>query len=215
MQYDDRWIGATLGATRDLTPGLREFILLPEGGAQAYPTGAHLRIRLDIAGRSAVRHYSLIGAAPRDGAFRIAVQRDDAGRGGSRAMWALRRGAPGRRRAARRPAWSSRPSAHPAMRRRATSPFGFPVWGARCLSRPMSACLKHWRRRGLACCRIADGASAAFARWRCWPWMASLITATSSSRTASMPRIGASAPASRAWRAAASPLIRPGAAMRP
>lgn len=93
MQYDDSWIGATLSTTRDLTPGIREFTLLPEGGAQAYPTGAHLRIRLEVAGRPAVRHYSLVGAAPRDGAFRIAVQRDDAGRGGSRAMWALRPGA--------------------------------------------------------------------------------------------------------------------------
>ncbi len=93
MQHDDSWIGATLRATRDLTPGIREFTLVPDEGALAYPTGAHLRIRLDVAGRMTVRHYSLVGAAPRDGAWRIAVQREDAGRGGSRAMWALQPGA--------------------------------------------------------------------------------------------------------------------------
>ncbi len=92
MQHDDSWISATLRSTRDLTPGIREFTLAPDEGAMAYPTGAHLRIRLDIAGRATVRHYSLVGAAPRDGAFRIAVQREDAGRGGSRAMWALTAG---------------------------------------------------------------------------------------------------------------------------
>jgi vanillate O-demethylase ferredoxin subunit len=93
MQHDDSWIPATLRATRDLTPGIREFALVPDEGARAHPTGAHLRIRLDVAGRAVVRHYSLVGAAPRDGAYRIAVQREDAGRGGSRAMWALRPGA--------------------------------------------------------------------------------------------------------------------------
>jgi vanillate O-demethylase ferredoxin subunit len=93
MQRDDAWIPATLRATRALTPGIREFTLVPDEGAAPYPTGAHLRIRLDVAGRATTRHYSLVGAAPRDGAWRIAVQREDAGRGGSRAMWALEPGA--------------------------------------------------------------------------------------------------------------------------
>jgi ferredoxin-NADP reductase len=93
MQHDDSWTLATLRATRDLTPGIREFTLVPDEGARAHPTGAHLRIRLDVAGRQTLRHYSLVGAAPRDGGYRIAVQREDAGRGGSRAMWALPVGA--------------------------------------------------------------------------------------------------------------------------
>jgi ferredoxin-NADP reductase len=93
MQHDDTWIGATLRSTRDLTPDIREFALVPDAGAGSHPTGAHLRIRLDIAGRTTVRHYSLVGAAPREGAWRIAVQRQAAGRGGSRAMWALEQGA--------------------------------------------------------------------------------------------------------------------------
>ncbi len=101
MRHDDTWIGATVRSTRDLTPGIREFALVPDGGAASYPTGAHLRVRLDVAGRETVRHYSLVGAAPRDGAWRIAVQREAKGRGGSRAMWALE---PGARLAVSRPA---------------------------------------------------------------------------------------------------------------
>jgi vanillate O-demethylase ferredoxin subunit len=93
MQRDDAWIPATLRATRALTPGIREFTLVPDEGAAPYAAGAHLRIRLDVAGRTTTRHYSLIGAAPREGAWRIAVQREDAGRGGSRAMWSLEPGA--------------------------------------------------------------------------------------------------------------------------
>lgn len=93
MQRDDAWIAATLRSTRMLTPGIREFTLAPDEGAAPYPTGAHLRIRLDVGGRAMTRHYSLVGAAPRDGTWRIAVQREEAGRGGSRAMWALQPGA--------------------------------------------------------------------------------------------------------------------------
>lgn len=93
MQRDDTWIGATLRSTRTLTPGIREFTLAPDEGAAPYPTGAHLRIRLDLGGRVVTRHYSLVGAASRDGTWRIAVQREEAGRGGSRAMWALPVGA--------------------------------------------------------------------------------------------------------------------------
>jgi ferredoxin-NADP reductase len=93
MERDDEWISATLRATRTLTPGIREFTLVPDEGAPPYGTGAHLRIRLDLGGRPATRHYSLVGATARDGAWRIAVQREDEGRGGSRAMWALEPGA--------------------------------------------------------------------------------------------------------------------------
>ncbi|SFL16695.1 PDR/VanB family oxidoreductase [Falsiroseomonas stagni] len=92
MQRDDDWIPATLRATRMLTPGIREFTLAPDAGAAAYAPGAHLRIQLQVNGRPAIRHYSLVGARPQDSAWRIAVQREDAGRGGSRAMWALEPG---------------------------------------------------------------------------------------------------------------------------
>ncbi|WP_206928920.1 PDR/VanB family oxidoreductase [Roseococcus thiosulfatophilus] len=92
MERDDRWTMATLRGTRLVAPFIREFTLLPEDGATAYATGAHLCVRLDIGGRPALRHYSLVGAGPRDGAWRIAVQHAAQGRGGSRAMWALEPG---------------------------------------------------------------------------------------------------------------------------
>jgi vanillate O-demethylase ferredoxin subunit len=101
MQRDDTWITATLRATRALTPGIREFTLVPDEGAAPYPTGAHLRIRLEVGERATLRHYSLVGAAPREGAWRIAVQHEEQGRGGSRAMWAM---APGARLTISRPA---------------------------------------------------------------------------------------------------------------
>ncbi|WP_191085538.1 PDR/VanB family oxidoreductase [Roseococcus microcysteis] len=93
MERDDRWTMATLRGTRLVAPSIREFMLVPEDGATAYPTGAHLCVRLDIGGRPSERHYSLVGSGPRDGAWRIAVQHAAEGRGGSRAMWALEPGA--------------------------------------------------------------------------------------------------------------------------
>lgn len=93
MEHDDRWTMATLRETRLVAPSIREFTLVPDDGATAYPTGAHLCVRLEIAGRPSERHYSLVGAGPREGAWRIAVQHAADGRGGSRAMWALEPGA--------------------------------------------------------------------------------------------------------------------------
>src|SRR5690606_8544331 len=57
------------------------------------PPGAHLQLRLPVAGREQTRSYSLVGL-PGDtpGAYRIAVKRLDAGRGGSLALWALAEG---------------------------------------------------------------------------------------------------------------------------
>jgi vanillate O-demethylase ferredoxin subunit len=92
MRFDTNWIKAVIQATRDLTPGIREFTLAPEGGATPYPTGSHLSVRVLIYGRPDLRHYSLIGE-PREGCWRIAVKREDPGRGGSRYMWSLPLGA--------------------------------------------------------------------------------------------------------------------------
>ena len=78
-------------AITDLSPTVRELILRPaEGSAEAWAPGAHLQVRLPVAGREQQRSYSLVGL-PGDtpGAYRIAVKRLDQGRGGSKAMWAL------------------------------------------------------------------------------------------------------------------------------
>ena len=87
MRRDDRWIDATITALRDLTPGIREITLAPNGGAHTYPTGAHPRVRVDLGERTDIRHYSLVGRSRDDGHWRIAVKREPHSRGGSAFMW--------------------------------------------------------------------------------------------------------------------------------
>ncbi|RMH48658.1 MAG: oxidoreductase [Alphaproteobacteria bacterium] len=81
----------TVAAIRDVTERVREFLLEPAGEAPArHAAGAHLDFDLPVGRRS----YSLIDwpdDAP--GTLRIAVQREDEGAGGSRAMHALTPGA--------------------------------------------------------------------------------------------------------------------------
>jgi vanillate O-demethylase ferredoxin subunit len=91
MKSNPVWQTARVAAITDLTPTVREFLLQPEGGsAIAWPPGAHLQLRLRVAGREQTRSYSLVGLpAEAGGAYRIAVKRLDDGRGGSKAMWSL------------------------------------------------------------------------------------------------------------------------------
>lgn len=91
MKSNPTWQTVRVAATTDLTPTVREFVLQPiEGEAMAWPAGAHLQVRLRVAGREQARSYSLVGLpAQTPGAYRIAVKRLDDGRGGSKAMWAL------------------------------------------------------------------------------------------------------------------------------
>ncbi|MFT8244467.1 PDR/VanB family oxidoreductase [Roseomonas sp. BN140053] len=93
MRFDNQWTQAILRRVRDLTPGIREFTLAPEGGASPYPTGAHVVLRVIVDGKQDLRRYSLVGEQPMDGCYRIAVKREDPGRGGSRYMWSLPEGA--------------------------------------------------------------------------------------------------------------------------
>jgi len=73
---------------------VRLFELVPEAGAATpYPVGSNLTVTLSTGGRPLTRCYSLIGAEPADGAWRIAVKRVQPSRGGSAAMWALAPGA--------------------------------------------------------------------------------------------------------------------------
>ena len=94
MRSDSHWTTAIVQATRDVAPDIREFKLAPEGGATHYPTGSHLKVRVITDGKADLRHYSLVGDAPTpDGCWRVAVKRESPGRGGSRYMWSLPRGA--------------------------------------------------------------------------------------------------------------------------
>ena len=86
MKSNPTWQTVRVAATTDLTPTVREFVLQPvEGAAIAWAPGAHLQLRLNVAGREQHRSYSLVGLpAEVPGAYRIAVKRLDDGRGGLR-----------------------------------------------------------------------------------------------------------------------------------
>ncbi|KQW38786.1 PDR/VanB family oxidoreductase [Rhizobacter sp. Root404] len=96
MRSSDHWHPAHLRALRDLTPTVREFEIRPEGGVRPWTVGSHLNVRVTIDGREDTRSYSLTGQ-PHDPVarevYRIAVKRVEPGRGGSRHLWSLERGA--------------------------------------------------------------------------------------------------------------------------
>jgi vanillate O-demethylase ferredoxin subunit len=96
MRSSDHWHPAHLRALRDLTPTVREFEIRPEGGVRPWTVGSHLNVRVTIDGREDTRSYSLTGL-PHDPVarevYRIAVKRVEPGRGGSRHLWSLERGA--------------------------------------------------------------------------------------------------------------------------
>ena len=75
----------------DETSTIRSFRLIAAGGGDLPPftAGAHIDVRL---GESLVRQYSLAGDPQDRSSYRIAVLREEAGRGGSVAMHALRAG---------------------------------------------------------------------------------------------------------------------------
>lgn len=90
MKIAQNWMQATVVATHDLSPTVRQFEIAPlQGAALSYPEGAHLQMQVMVQGtRVQTRSYSLVGL-PDPKAWRIAVKRMDDGRGGSLAMWQL------------------------------------------------------------------------------------------------------------------------------
>jgi len=92
MRFVETWTSASLLEIRDLTSGVREFLLLPDVPIASFPPGSHIRVGVDIHGRPETRSYSLIGEADSRG-LRIAVRRAPDSRGGSHFMWQLMPGA--------------------------------------------------------------------------------------------------------------------------
>jgi vanillate O-demethylase ferredoxin subunit len=93
MRFQDDWSPATLVSTRDLSAGIREFILRPDAYVCApYPVGSHIKVSVLIGGQPDVRSYSLVGEADPRG-YRIAVRHAEDSRGGSRYLWSLQPGA--------------------------------------------------------------------------------------------------------------------------
>jgi ferredoxin-NADP reductase len=92
MKHVQVWQQATVVATEDITPTVRQFLLRPANGqATRWEGGAHLQVQVAVNSALQMRHYSLVGSS--DGVhWRIAVKRMDGGRGGSAAMWTLQVG---------------------------------------------------------------------------------------------------------------------------
>lgn len=94
MQANRRWTPARVAAVHQLTPGVRMIEIEPVGQpASRYPPGSHLDVHVTVDGQEDTRSYSLVGAEPVEGRFRIAVKRLPASRGGSVFMHALQPGA--------------------------------------------------------------------------------------------------------------------------
>jgi ferredoxin-NADP reductase len=86
------FVGATVRAVRAVADEVRQVELVPDDGARAYPPGSHLDLALEVDGLPVVRSYSVVGAAPEDGAYRIAVKLLPDSRGGSRRVHGLAAG---------------------------------------------------------------------------------------------------------------------------
>src|ERR1700730_18547595 len=94
MRADTTWLDATVRGTRDVTPDIRQIGIVPDlpGFVPTWTPGSHIEVGVVIDGRPDTRCYSRGGAA--DGAcYRIAVKREQPGRGGSRQMRSLAPGA--------------------------------------------------------------------------------------------------------------------------
>jgi vanillate O-demethylase ferredoxin subunit len=93
MRFEEVWSPATVVATRNVAPGIREILIRPENfNCNAYAVGSHIKVGVTIDGRPDFRSYSLVGEADAAG-YRIAVRLAEDSRGGSRYMWQLSPGA--------------------------------------------------------------------------------------------------------------------------
>jgi len=93
MRFEEVWSAATVVATRDVAPRIREILIRPENvNGTPYAVGSHIKVGVTIDGRPDVRSYSLVGEADAAG-YRIAVRLAEDSRGGSRYMWQLSAGA--------------------------------------------------------------------------------------------------------------------------
>jgi vanillate O-demethylase ferredoxin subunit len=88
-----QWTRGRLRAAREVAHDVRLLELEPEDGVRPFATGSHLDVEVHIGDAPDVRSYSLVGDAPVDGAYRVAVKRVQNSRGGSRWLWGLEPGA--------------------------------------------------------------------------------------------------------------------------
>ncbi|MDH7797462.1 MULTISPECIES: PDR/VanB family oxidoreductase [unclassified Beijerinckia] len=85
MRFSVHYVPARIVAARDISPTVRLIEIAPDGGTKGWTPGSHINLSLPIGDSGETRSYSLIGE-PHPQVYRIAVKRDDQGRGGSRYM---------------------------------------------------------------------------------------------------------------------------------
>ena len=93
MRYELEWGSGHIRTTRDLTPTIRQFEIVPVDGTRPYSVGSHINVSVMIGDQQDFRSYSLVGEQAVDGAYSIAVRRQQDGRGGSLYMSSLKPGA--------------------------------------------------------------------------------------------------------------------------
>lgn len=92
MRSDVVWTSGSVLSVRALSPSIKLFEIVPDGGASGFSPGGHLDVSVTIGDRAEIRSYSLVGE-PDGATYRIAVKCDPQGRGGSQAMHRLEAGA--------------------------------------------------------------------------------------------------------------------------
>jgi vanillate O-demethylase ferredoxin subunit len=91
MRAESTSTDAVVRATWDVTPNIRQIEFAPERGQAVWTAGSHIDIGVVVDGRADTRSYSLVGE-PDAGCYRVAVKREEQGRGGSRFMRSLKPG---------------------------------------------------------------------------------------------------------------------------
>ncbi|CAH0230878.1 PDR/VanB family oxidoreductase [Microbacterium sp. Bi128] len=91
VSHREVWQGGTVAAARDLTPEIRRIEIDVDSPVRVEP-GAHLDVRVRIAGRDEQRSYSIVDATPDGARVAVSVYTSPVSRGGAARMNALRPG---------------------------------------------------------------------------------------------------------------------------
>ena len=62
MRFAEHWSPATVVATRDLCPTIREIVLRPAVPVASYAPGSHINVSVMVGDEPQTRSYSLVGA---------------------------------------------------------------------------------------------------------------------------------------------------------
>jgi ferredoxin-NADP reductase len=90
MLSTNLWCKAHLDSIRPVASDVREFTFAVEHDLPAFEPGAHIRIKVTIAGTPAIRSYTVLPSP--SGTLRIAVKQHEVSRGGSAYLWQMKEG---------------------------------------------------------------------------------------------------------------------------